>query len=142
MALVVTADRRLDGAFGFRMFAESSTVKVALYREVLDEAGQRKRVHVDGGAWGARDAGGLLRRFAWTDRVRRRDLASFDTEMSATYSIAGHVARLQAALDDVATHMADDADTRRFLLDVTVRRNGREPWVLHLASVERARGGR
>ena len=141
VALVITADRRPDGAFGFRMFSESSTIKIVLYREVAGEDGQRKRVHVEGGAWSARDAGGLKRRFAWTDRVRRRELAWFDTEMSTKYGTNAQLVRLQAALDDVATHMADDAETRRFLLDVTVRHNGREPYVVHLASAERTGGG-
>jgi hypothetical protein len=140
IGLVITADRRPDAAFGFRMFAESSTMKVSLYREVVGEDGRRVRVHVDDGVWSARDAGGLVRRFAWTDRVRRRELAVFDTEVSAHYSAAAMLARLQAALDDLATHVPDDADTRRFLLDVTIRRNAREPYVVHLASPER-RGG-
>ena len=139
-ALVLTADRRADFAYGFRMFPESSTVNVVLYREIVGPDGQRIRVHVEDGAWGARDAGGLVRRFAWTDRVRRRELAMFDTEISAKYSTRAQLGRLQAALDDVATHTPDDADTRRFLLDVTVRHNGREPYVVHLASAERAAG--
>ena len=139
--LVLTADRRPDGAFGFRMFSESSTIKIVLYREVTGEDGQRKRVHVEDGVWSARDAGGLKRRFAWSDRVRRRELALFDTEMSSSYGTNAQLARLQTALDDVASHTGDDAETRRFLLDVTVRRNGREPYVVHLASAERAGGG-
>ena len=141
VALVLTADRRPDGAFGFRMFSESSTIKIVLYREVVGEDGRRLRVHVEDGVWSARDAGGLKRRFAWTDRVRRRELAWFDTEMSTKYGTRAQLERLQAALDDVATHMADDAETRRFLLDVTVRHNGREPYVVHLASAERAGAG-
>ena len=140
-ALIITADRRPEFAFGFRMFPESSTVNVVLYREVVGEDGQRKRVHVDDGVWGARDAGGLKRRFAWTDRVRRRELAMFDAEISARYSTRAQLTRLQAALDDVATHTPDDADTRRFLLDVTVRHNGGERYVVHLSSAERAVGG-
>ena len=136
-ALVLTADRRVDAAFAFRMFGESSTIRMALYREVVGEDGKRNRVHVDDGVWAANDAGGLRRRFAWTDRVRRYELARFDVETSAKYGVEATLARLQAALDDVATHTADDADTRRFLLDVTVRRNGREPYVVHLTSVER-----
>jgi hypothetical protein len=140
-ALVITADRRPDGAFGFRMFSESSTIKMVLYREIIGEDGLRTRVHVEDGVWGARDAGGLERRFAWSDRVRRRELAIFDTEVSAHYGVNAQLARLQAALDDVATHAPDDADTRRFLLDVTVRRNAREPYVIHLASAERMGGG-
>ena len=65
----------------------------------------------------------------------------FDTERSASYGIDAQLARLQRALDDVAAHTPDDADTRRFLLDVTVRRNGREPYVVHLTSAERGSGG-
>jgi hypothetical protein len=141
VVLVITADRRPDGAFGFRMFAESSTVKITLYREVVGEDGQRKRIHLEDGVWSARDAGGLKRRFAWTDRVRRRELATFETEISSKYGTNAQLTRLQAALDDVATHTPDDADTRRFLLDVVVRKNGREPYVVHLASAERAAGG-
>lgn len=137
IALVITADRRADGAFGFHMFAESSTIKLALYREVTGEDGQRKRIHVEDGVWSAYDSGGLRRRFAWTDRVRRRELALFDTEMSTKYGTRAQLARLQSALDDVATHTADDAETRRFLLDVTIRKNGGEPYVVHLASAER-----
>lgn len=141
VALVLTADRRPDGAFGYRMFTESSTMKLALYREVTADDGTRTRVHVEDGVWGARDAGGLRRRFQWTDRVRRRELTVFDAETSAKYGVAASVARLQAALDDVTTHTPDDAETKRFLLDVTVRRNGREPYVVHLAGAERSGGG-
>ena len=140
-ALVITADRRPEFAFGYRMFAESSTVNVVLYREIIGDGGQRRRVHVEDGVWGARDVGGLQRRFAWTDRVRRRELAMFDAEISARYSTRAQLTRLQAALDDVATHTPDDAETRRLLLDVTVRHNGGEPYVVHLASAERAVGG-
>jgi len=140
-ALVLTADRRIDAAFGFRMFAESSSIRMSLYREIVGQDGQRSRVHVDDGVWSANDAGGLKRRFAWSDRVRRYELARFDTETSAKYGAHATLARLQAALDDIATHTPDDADTRRFLLDVTVRRNGREPYVVHLVSAERAPSG-
>lgn len=137
VGLVITADRRPDAAFGFRMFTESSTMRVVLYREVAGEDGSRKLVHVDDGLWTARDAGGVVRRFAWSDRVRRRELTIFDTEVSAHYGANAMLARLQAALDDVSAHATDDAETRRFLLDVTIRRNAREPYVVHLASAER-----
>jgi len=141
VALVLTADRRVDAAFGFQMFTESSTIRMSLYREIIGADGQRLRVHVDDGVWSANDAGGLRRSFAWSERVRRYELARFDTETAAKYSAAATLARLQAALDDVATHTPDDADTRRFFLDVTVRRNGGEPYVVHLASPERGPGG-
>jgi hypothetical protein len=137
IALVITADRRPDAAFGFRMFSESSTLEIALYREAAQDDGQVIRVHVDGGVWSARSAGGGSHRYAWNDRVRRHELATFDTEINAKYAALAQLSRLQAALDDLATHVPDDIETRRFLLDVTVRKNGREPYVVHLASGER-----
>jgi hypothetical protein len=140
VALVMTADRRPDGAFGFRMFSESSTLKVALYRELVGAGGQRTLVHVEDGVWTAHDPGGVMRRFAWTERVTRRELATFDTEASARYGASAMLVRLQSALDDVATHVPDDTDTRRFLLDVTIRHNASEPYVVHLASAERPGG--
>lgn len=154
VALIITADRRPDAAFGFRMFSESSTLKISLYREVVEdgtigalpqrgphhEDGPVTRVHVDDGVWTARDGAGRTHRFAWTERVRRQELATFDTEISAKYAVDAQLARLQAALDDVATHVPDDAKTRRFLLDVTVRKNAGEPHVVHLASAVRGRG--
>lgn len=133
LVLVTTAVRRYDGAFGFRMFAESSSIKVALYREVRGE-----RVHVDEGAWFARDAGGVTRRFAWQDRVRP-ELSVFDREIHASYGARTQLVRLQGALDDVASHIDADSETTRLHLDVTIRRNGREPEVHHLSS--RPRGG-
>ena len=139
--LVLTADRRPDAAFGFRMFTESSTLKIVLYRELMTDDGQRTRIHVEDGVWSARDSGGLRRRFEWRDRVRRPELSIFDAEINAKYSVRAQLTRLQAALDDVATHMPDDADTRRFALDVTVRHNGGEPYVITLVSAERAPGG-
>jgi hypothetical protein len=132
LGLVLTASRRPDGVFGFRMFPESSTVEVALFRDL-----GRARVPVADGAWTARDASGVARAFAWRDRVKRPELAAFDVEMHASYGAAAQLARWQAALDDVAAHIPADAETRRLALDVTVRRNGREPRVVHLESAER-----
>ena len=61
----------------------------------------------------------------------------FDQEFNASYGAATQLGRLQAALDDVAAHVPDDAETTRFLLDVTIKRNGREPVVYVLTSKER-----
>ncbi len=141
LVLILTADRRPDGAFGFRMFPESSSIKVVLFREVDDEDGQRTKVHVDDGVWSARDAGGMVRRFSWYERVRSPYWA-FDREMHASYGAAAQLARLQSAVDDVASHIPDDAETRRLVLEVTVRRNGREPQVHRLTSSERPRGNK
>lgn len=132
LTAILTAARRPDGAFGFRMFPESSTVTVSLFRELGGA-----RVPVPDGAWTARDEGGAPRAFSWKERVRRPELSSFDVEMHASYGAAAQLARWQAALDDVAAHVPADRETRRFSLDVTVRRNGREPRLVRLDSPER-----
>jgi hypothetical protein len=132
-ALVLTAGRRPDGAFGFRMFHESSTVQVALYREIRGESGP-VRVRVEDGTWNARDRAGTMRRFTWYDRVRRPELGIFDREISASYGVAAQLWRFQAAVDDVATHLVEDTETRRLVLEVTVRKNGREPRKVELTS--------
>ena len=136
--LVITANRRTDGAFGFRMFNESSTVELSLHRELETEDGRRLRVRVDDGVWSARASDGTHHRLTWYDRVPMPYWV-FDREMHASYGAATQLARLQAALDDLAAHVSpsDDLETRRFVLDVTVRRNGREPVVHHLVSPER-----
>jgi hypothetical protein len=130
VGLVATAGRRPDGAFGFRMFNESSTVQVSLSREVVSlEAPDAalSRVPVSGGEWHAHDARGVAHTISWRDRVRRPELSVFDVEMSAAYGANAQLARWTAALDDVASHLDHDAETRRLVLDVTVRRNGGEP---------------
>lgn len=138
VTLILTADRRPEGAFGFRMFNESSTIRLVLYRELEGPDGKRTRVHVDGGAWVARGADGAPHRLSWYDRVP--PYWAFDQEMAASYGARAQLARLSSALDDVATHLslADDRETRRLILDVTVRRNGREPVVQQFVSSERA----
>ena len=137
VTLILTAGRRPDGAFGFRMFNESSTIKLSLYREVEGPGGGRARVHVDAGVWTARAADGTNHRLSWYDRVPT-PFFPFDREFHASYGARAQLARLQAALDDLATHLPLDAETRRLVLDVTVRRNGREPFVVQLVSPERA----
>jgi hypothetical protein len=132
VGLIVTSDHRVDGAFGFRMFNESSTIKLALYREL-----DNKRVHVEGGVWTARSADDRIHRITWYDRVPM-PYWIFDQEMSASYGAKTQIARLQGALDEIAANTPHDAETRRFILDVTIRRNGREPQVVHLESRERA----
>ena len=131
-ALILTAGQRPDGAFGFRMFSESSTMQVALFRETA--TGQR--IHVEDGTWSARDQGGNLKRFSWYDRVWPV-LGVFDRDTPAGYGEAAQLVRLQGALDDVAANIPDDAETKRLVLEVTVHRNGHEPHTVTLTSKER-----
>jgi hypothetical protein len=134
--LILTASARPDGAFGFRMFSESSTMKVALYREIAAADGARTRVHVEDGTWAARDDAGVLRRFSWYDRVWP-NLGVFDRETAASYGADAQIARLRGAVEDVAAHIPEDAETRRLVLDVTIRKNGRPPVAVTLTSPER-----
>lgn len=136
--LVITADRRVDGAFGFRMFNESSSLELALYREIDGPEGKRLRLHVDDGVWSARASDGTTHRVSWYDRVPM-PYWIFDQQMHASYGAATQLSRLTRALDDLANHVpaSDDAETHRFILDVMVRRNGREPELHQLTSRER-----
>ena len=77
------------------------------------------------------------RRIRWRDRVHDPALSAFDVTIHASYGSAAQLARLQAALDDVVQHMPDDAETRALVADVTLRKNGREPVLLHLTSAPR-----
>lgn len=132
VGLVATAGKRPDAAFGFRMFQESSTIHVQLFRDVVPAmehgaVGAPTRVPVLRGAWQAKGARGGRRAFAWRDRVKRPELSTFDVEIHASYGADAQIARWRAALDDVATHLEDDAETSALVLVVTVRRNGGEP---------------
>jgi hypothetical protein len=129
--LILTARSRPDGAFGFRMFSESTTIKVSLYREVAG-----KRVHVEDGRWSARDVSGQLKRFSWHDRVMP-NVAIFDVEWAAAYGEAAQLVRWQGALDDVFAHTSEDTETQRLVLDIVVKKNGREPHAVTLTSAER-----
>jgi hypothetical protein len=134
-ALVLTAPRRADAAFGFRMFAESSTLTAALSREVEAPSGHGTVVvPVKNGEWVARGPDGYPRSLRWRDRVIEPNLATFDVRMQAAYSAAAQVERWHAALDDVAAHLGDDTETRALHLDLTVSRNGREPIAYHFTA--------
>ncbi len=121
------------------MFSESSTISYSLAREVQRGPGSDDVVvlPVPDGEWSAKDSQGVLRHVSWRERVTRPELAAFDVTIHASYSARAQLSRLGAALEDVAAHTADDRETVRLLLTVTLRHNGREPEVLHLASARR-----
>jgi hypothetical protein len=136
--LVVTAPRRADHAFGFQMFSESCTIRFNLSREVAAPSGHGAiLVPAWRGEWAATDEAGEKHHFDWRDRVKSPLLATFDTPFEASYGQAAALSRMQAALDDVAEHIEADAETRRLIVDATVKRNGREPVVVRLQSPNR-----
>ncbi len=118
--LIATAGDRPDAAFGFRMFSESSTIEVHLFRETPDGA----RVEVDGGEWVAKDRDGASHRISWTSYVKEPSLTVFGATMHAGYGAAAQVQRWSAALDYVAHHIPEDVETRALELELSVRRNG------------------
>ena len=124
-ALIATGPRRADGAFAFRMFPESSTIRIDLFREVVAPSGQGLvRVPVENGTWLARDGVGVLHRFRWDDRVTDTNLFPYGQPVHASYGAAAQLERLARALDDVAAHIPEDGETARLVADVTVRKNG------------------
>ena len=137
-ALVVTAGSRPEAAFGFRMFPEASTINVHLLRRVASASGNGTvLVDVSNGVWVAKAPDGERRTTHWRDRVKVGALASFDRDLFASYGVDAQLARIQAALDDVARHSPDDAETNQLVARVTVKKNGRAPTVVELASAPR-----
>jgi hypothetical protein len=130
--LILTAGRRADHSFGFRMFPEATTMEVRLARELSGGI-----VPAPGGEWTAGDGHGHGRRFSWHDRVRDPVLGSLDRRVFASYGADAQLARLQKALDDVADHVPDDHDTVRLRAAVLVWKNGREPTPVTLVSHRR-----
>jgi hypothetical protein len=130
--LVLTGSRRPDGIFGFRMFPEASTLEFELDRVVGGTA-----LPAPGGEWSAHDAVGQLRHFSWRDRVTDPVLSSPGARVFAAYGADAQLARLQRALDDVALHEPEDAETERFVARVLVWHNGRGPRSVVLESAHR-----
>jgi len=135
LVLIATGARRPDHAFAFQMFSESCTVRLSLLREVDAPSGHGTLlVPAAQGEWTALDSGGTRRRFEWGDRVKAPLLTTFE----AGYGERAEIARLQAALGDVTSHLDGDAETERLVIDATFRRNGREPAVVRLSGPPRS----
>jgi hypothetical protein len=133
VALVLSAGARPDHIFGFRMFPEASTLEIHLWRDTAGGAD-----HVPRGEWSARDASGQLRHFSWHDRVRDPILSALDMRVFASYGVDAQLARLEHALDDVADHVPEDAETRDLRAEVVVRRNGGAPQTVSIRSHARS----
>lgn len=115
--------RTPDHVFGFEMFNESSTLTIHLLREE-ERRHKRVLVPVRDGRWRAPDASGNWHEHAWSDRVRYQPLGTLEREVHARYGLAGQLLHLQAALEDVAAHLPDDARTLAVVADVETKRNG------------------
>ena len=121
--LVLSSPLRPDGVFSFQMFNESSTIKIDLSRRVATPSGERT---VGANGW-----------TGWTDRVADPTLGSLGREMHASYGVDAQLFRLQRALDDVMDRLPRGSETKGLAADVQVRRNGRQPVVVHLESARR-----
>jgi hypothetical protein len=133
-ALVVSASRRADHAFGFRMFSESSTIEIHLARETPD--GTKS---IENGEWTVKDADGIPKKMRWRDRVRDPVLSTLGAPVQASYGAEAQLSRLQAALDDVAAHTPEDVETLKLVADVHVKKNGRDATTIRIESASRRR---
>jgi hypothetical protein len=131
--LVLTAAGRPDGAFGFRMFPEASTLEIHLQRRVGD-----RFVPAPRGEWSAVDGTGQLRHFSWRDRVRDPVLSVLDERRFASYGADAQLERLRRALDDVSDHVPEDAETAQLQAVVVLWRNGRGPETITLQGPTRS----
>lgn len=120
---IAYGQRTPDHAFGFQMFNESSRLNIHLKREVKTKRG-KTLVAVKDGRWQAPDKGGSQRQYAWQDRVTDVGVRTLDVSVHAAYGLDAQLFRLQAALNDVATHIPEDTRTLALVADVETLRNG------------------
>jgi hypothetical protein len=126
-ALVFSSPLRPDGVFSFQMFNESSTISIRLSRRVHGPTGED--LLPTPGKWEALDERGERRSFSWNDRVRDPILGTLGRPVNAAYGVDTQLFHLEQALEDVASHLEHDTETRALVADVEIRRNGREPFV-------------
>jgi len=119
---IAWGQRAPDHALGFQMFNESSRLTIRLFRELQNKRG-RVLVPVPGGHWRAPDASGTLRDYAWRDRVRYYPLDTLDTSLHAPYGLAAQLFHLQAALDDMASHIPLDTRTLALVAEIETVKN-------------------
>jgi hypothetical protein len=134
LGLVLSTPWRYDRVFGIQMFNASSTISIALFRRVQGDDGVERLVHMEQGLWQARDASGAIHTFRWQDRVRDRVLGALDRTVHAKDGVDAQLFHLQLALEDVAAHLPQDADTRALVARVQASDNGRPRPALELES--------
>src|SRR5450432_229687 len=112
--LLLRAQRGPDFVFGFQMFNASSDMKISLFRKVRRK-GRPRLIPIQGGAWQARDAHGIVHDYRWQDRVHDGVLGTLDAYVHASYGLEAQLYRLQFALRDVAAHIPDDHETEALI---------------------------
>ena len=123
-AFVVRAYRSDHDEFGFQMFPESSQWQAEVVRITADG----ERISIDE-PW----PGG----YRWRELVATRGLYSPATKRDADTGLASQLAFFEAALDWVAEHTPDDADTRALEATVTYWDNTDGPHVTVYRTDER-----
>jgi len=125
LGLLVRAQSSPDLVFGFQMFNASSQLKISLFRK-LRRRGKVRVVPVHDGAWQAKDRAGAFHTHRWQDRVRYRNLATLEQFVHAAYGLDAQLFRLQFALNDFVSHLANDQETEALIAEVDTLKNGRE----------------
>jgi len=126
--LIATAGMRSDRSYGFRMFPESSSIKMHVSRK-LDGA---SLTPIENGRWVAKDCDGQPHAFVWGKMVKPPAPSMLDANVGAPYGVDSEVHRARDALRWVADHTPGDCETRGFVAKVEARRNGRSPYEIDL----------
>lgn len=123
---IAWGQKQPDHVLGFQMFNEASRLTIHLKREVRSGA-KRKLVRVVDGHWRAPNQAGQVRDYSWPELVTYSPLNQLDRSVHASYGLDAQLMRLQQALDYVARHTPDDAQTLALVADVETTRNGQPP---------------
>ena len=136
VALIATAGLRPEHAFGFRMFSESTTAEMHLYRRTFDG----ELVSEESGGWWTRSQSGARVHLSMRDYIDAPELSFYDLRMPASYGQQAELWRLQQAIDQVLDRLgSDDVTTAAFVVDVKLRHAGGPPRTVRLESHSRAR---
>ena len=131
VALIATAGLRAEHAFGFRMFSESTTAELHLWRRTADG----ELVSEVQGGWWTRNKAGARVHLSMRDYLDAPELSYYDERMPAAYGQEAELWRLQRALDDVIARLGDDdRTTAGFVVDVRLRRGGGPPSTVRITS--------
>jgi hypothetical protein len=117
--LILTAERRSNHAFGFRMFEENTLVELRLSR-LVDDGGNLPV----GATWTTHDCEGQPVEYRWHDLVRVGP-TFLNAPLLEPYGADTGLMRARAAVAWVATHTPRDCETRGFVATVSRVRNRR-----------------